>query len=345
MTTDKIGFIKEEIERSGFPLEFEIASILKERGWDVLPSSPYWDRDEEKWREIDVKAYKSFWVPPTESSIKPYGLTLSLIIECKRTEEFGWVFFQWPREPADMQRTWVKFHDFLTIVKRQAIFKGEMTSGRPPLPTEFRMFDLDPALVAEESLVTPEIARKLKFFSDLGIINPDTFSFLRTKMKSLSFKEVKLKKGKKTERREIFEALNSLIKATKYDMELCSKSIFAATSLAKRGHEKGKFEIMVWLPLLVFEGELYNWVDGNVEATNDTLVEGRCHTPHYFENMLISVVRKNRVGGFLSKVEEDSKKLLNQIVGKRDELDDQVKMIKESPNFGGYGYPLRRGYY
>jgi hypothetical protein len=38
---DKISFIREEVERSGLPLEFEVASALKKHGWRVLPSSPY----------------------------------------------------------------------------------------------------------------------------------------------------------------------------------------------------------------------------------------------------------------------------------------------------------------
>lgn len=46
MTKDEIDYIKGEIERSGFPLEMEVSSILKEDGWEVLPSSPYFDKDE-----------------------------------------------------------------------------------------------------------------------------------------------------------------------------------------------------------------------------------------------------------------------------------------------------------
>lgn len=342
-SNNEIGFIKEEIEKSGFPFEFKVATILKKNGWDVLPSSPYWDRDEGKWREIDIKAYKSFWVPPTESSTNPYGLTLALIIECKKTEKFGWVFFPWPRKSADMQRVWINYHDFLTIVKRQSLLKGEMTGSKMPLPTEFQMLDLDPALIVDyESLVTPEIAKELRFFSDLKIITPDAFGFLRSEMKSLSFKEVKLKKrGKVSERHEIFEALNMLIKATKYDMELHSTGIYAAASLAKKDHEKGKFEIAVWLPILMFGGELYTWINGNVETAGEILVEGRCHTRHYFENVVINVVRERRFEEFLSKIEENHRELLNRIVDKRDELDDQVKMIKESPYFSGGPVALR----
>jgi len=49
---DEASFIKQAIERSGFPFEMEIASLLsllKEEGWMGLPSAPYWDEDEGKW--------------------------------------------------------------------------------------------------------------------------------------------------------------------------------------------------------------------------------------------------------------------------------------------------------
>jgi len=56
---DKARFIKEQVDKSGFPFEMQIASVLKGDKLEVLPSVPYWDGDEEKWRDIDIKAYKS----------------------------------------------------------------------------------------------------------------------------------------------------------------------------------------------------------------------------------------------------------------------------------------------
>ena len=341
---DKISYIRKEVERSGFPLEFEVASVLKEHGWEVLPSSPYWDLDEGQWRETDMKAYKSLPVPPAGDSANPYTVTLALIVECKRTEEHAWVFFQWSREPGEMKMIRVKYHDFLTLTKRQALLKGEVVRGEVPPPFEFQAMDLDPALIEEEALVMPDVAKGLTFFSELEIVTPDTFSFLRSKMKTLSFKEMKLKKDQKrkaSERREIFEAIISLIKTLKHDMKLYSTGIYAAALLAKKAHEKGEFKVMVWLPVVVFEGELYSWEGGNITPAEEILVEGRCHTKRYFENVLVSVVRKSRFEGFLSELEEDLERLVNRMVEKRDKLDEQVKVIRESPSFS-YS---RRGYW
>ena len=48
--------IKKEIERTGFPLEIEISTLLEEDNWTVLSSSHYFDKDESEWGEIDIKA-------------------------------------------------------------------------------------------------------------------------------------------------------------------------------------------------------------------------------------------------------------------------------------------------
>jgi len=334
---NKAKFIRDQIEKSGFPFEMEIAFTLKGEKWEALPSSPYWDEDEEKWREIDIKAYKTIKRSLDGESLKPYSLSVALIIECKKTDEFGWVFFPWTRNALDMQLPRIQYLDFLTIVKRQSLLMDEVRLRRFPPPTELRLLNLDPNLFTPyQALVTPEVARRLKFFSELEVVTPETFKYLAAKEKALTYKEIKIGKVKGgTGRPEIFEAVNALVKATKYDMRLHSSAIYAGAELAKRTHEEGRFEIMVFLPILVFGGELYIWREGEVSETNQVLLEGRCHTRRYFENMLIGVVRNNYFKEFLSGIEKDSSWLANHICKKRTELDEQVKAIMESPYFDG----------
>jgi len=62
---------------------------------------------------------------------------------------------------------------------------------------------------------------------------------------------------------------------------------------------------MIFLPILVFGGELYTWIDGSVNESSEVLVEGKCATKRYFENMLINVVRENHFNEFLSKIDKD----------------------------------------
>jgi hypothetical protein len=335
---EKARFIKEAIEKSGFPFEMEIASILKQDGWDVLPSAPYWDEDEEKWREIDIKAYKSIDRCPDGQSLKPYSLCVALIIECKKTDEFAWVFFPWPRDARDIDFPRVNCVDFLTVVKRQSLLMAGMSRGETPSRAEIRMLDLDPDLFSSyQAMVTPEVARKLKFPSELGLLRANIFGFLVAQEKALTYKEIKLKKLRNTKGEsglhEIFEAVNVLIKATKHDMRLHSSAIYAGAEIKKMGHEQGRFEIMVFLPILLFGGDLYTWKNGNVNETNELLLEGRCHTRRYFDNMLIGVVKDNYFKEFLARIAEDSTQLSQWVCSQRDKLNEQVRMIVDSPYF------------
>ena len=334
MTKDEIDFIKKEIERSGFPLEIEVSSILKEDGWEVLPSSIYFDEDEKSWREIDIKAYKSADSSSQNESIKPYRLTLALIIECKKSEKFAWVFFPQPRSKEDLSRvTNIVSLDFLTVVKRQSLLKGEFNQIKLfPSLSELRFLNMDPNLITEEELVTPDIARKMKFLSELKIVPPGAFRHLAKGMKAKAYKEIKLeKKEKKSPPSEIFKAVNALIKATKYELILSSGGIYAGAYLTKKKTEmlleKGSLQIEIFIPILIFDGKLYSWLNGDVKREDEVLLEGRCHTRYYFENMLISVVKKEHFKQFLHNIDENFIKLIDCIYENKAKLDEQTKMI------------------
>lgn len=77
--------------KTGFPLEIEVSSIL-EKKWDVVNTASYFDQDEKTMRSIDIAATKSF------NDIAPHFLEVNLDIECKKDENFAWVFFTRPFE-------------------------------------------------------------------------------------------------------------------------------------------------------------------------------------------------------------------------------------------------------
>lgn len=77
--------------KTGFPLEIEVSSIL-EKKWDVVNTASYFDEDEKTMRSIDIAATKSF------NDIAPHFLEVNLDIECKKDENFAWVFFTRPFE-------------------------------------------------------------------------------------------------------------------------------------------------------------------------------------------------------------------------------------------------------
>lgn len=338
MAEDEIEFIKREIEKSGFPLEIEVSSILKEDGWEILPSSPYIDQDERKWREIDIKAYKSADIGSHGKSIKPYRLTLALIIECKKSEELAWVFFPQLRIKEELSRvTNMVSLDFLTVVKRQSLLREEFIhTKRLPSPSELRFLNMGSNLIIEEAIITPDIARKVKFLSELKIISPRAFRCLVKEMKAKAYKEIKLKKRKnKSPPSEIFEAVNALIKSTKYELMLSFSWIYAGAYLAKREaerlSERGGLGIDIFLPTLIFDGKLYSWLNGDVKREDEVLLEGRCHTKYYFENTLINVVKKERFKKFLYDINKDFIKLADRVYENREKLDRQTKIILKSP--------------
>lgn len=95
MTNNETEFLKQEIAKSGYPLESYVTSVISSRKNWILYFNPYfWDKDENKGREIDVKAaYSSDELYRKGSSV---FMSLSLVIECKRIRGNAWVFFKNP---------------------------------------------------------------------------------------------------------------------------------------------------------------------------------------------------------------------------------------------------------
>ena len=77
--------IKKAIEKTGFPLEYQVSKILQKRGWMVINNRYYIDDVEDSPREMDVLAYKV-------KSIDGINLYLTLLISCKKNDDNAWVF-------------------------------------------------------------------------------------------------------------------------------------------------------------------------------------------------------------------------------------------------------------
>jgi len=85
---EEIQRIKEDIWKSGLPLEIETSSKLKNYEWTVLIHDYYLDLEEGKNREIDICAFKRFDINCPDFNF----FHVSLIIECKKSEK-PWVFY------------------------------------------------------------------------------------------------------------------------------------------------------------------------------------------------------------------------------------------------------------
>lgn len=88
MAPNKQELLK-RIKESGFPLELRISAFLQRNSYSVAHAVYYVDKDEDKAREIDLRALKSyvFKIGGTD-----YQLRLCFLIECKKSTK-PWVIF------------------------------------------------------------------------------------------------------------------------------------------------------------------------------------------------------------------------------------------------------------
>lgn len=87
----EVDFIREQLMKTGFPVELEMISCLNFRGWRPTPHEYYFDYEESKAREIDIIAsrYPMKYAPN-------FDVFTLLAIECKKSETNAWIFFNAP---------------------------------------------------------------------------------------------------------------------------------------------------------------------------------------------------------------------------------------------------------
>jgi len=73
--------VKEFLNKTGFPFEWKMERVLREKKWEVVDIS-FLDLEEGKKREIDIVAAKTI-----------NDVDVCLIIECKYSERNSWIFF------------------------------------------------------------------------------------------------------------------------------------------------------------------------------------------------------------------------------------------------------------
>lgn len=106
--------LKDEISKSGFPLEIKSALTLEKLGWNTIPHVIYFNESRQCNNEIDLTAFKQ---------IKNTDLGLAfneLIVECKKQQKKPWVFFEGGRpnmkvttilaQPRETIYRWVDEH-------------------------------------------------------------------------------------------------------------------------------------------------------------------------------------------------------------------------------------------
>ena len=349
LTKGEKDYITKEIKRSGFPLEIEVAKVLEDKGWEVDPSSPYRDYDQGILREIDLIAHRAMQATLTGRPIAPYSAEVELVIECKKSEEFVWVFFPRPRGDDRGGAIWTEDPNFVQVIQRQ--YEQYRLQQDPFRRATFRREALQesfyPNIVDEAPLIDASTSRKLKALFHSGVYAPRYFECLLAPNRSMQFLEIKEMKGRASRPRiqsgksEIFEAVMTLAKAVRWKVMSFSTEIFhraAATKSEYRTEEKplsdeyASFSIAVVLPLIIFEGKLCSWSEQGVIEEKEILLEGRCHTERYNETLSMIVVSKDHFIEFIQQINEDLGRLAEAILLKKDELDKQTELIVKGVN-------------
>jgi len=91
--------VLDDLKKSGFPLEIYAGSAFSNRGWNVRHQAIFKDEAETKY--IDLIATKSLWAGRGHFG-RFKNLVVTVVCECKKSENTPWVFYTPPSSIQDM---------------------------------------------------------------------------------------------------------------------------------------------------------------------------------------------------------------------------------------------------
>lgn len=93
----------QEIQKTGFILEYRIANILRQAGWTVISNKYYEDDFEGSVREIDLLAYKV-------SKVQQVDVYTTLLVSCKKSAADIWALLARKINLKDPNSNWWPLH-------------------------------------------------------------------------------------------------------------------------------------------------------------------------------------------------------------------------------------------
>lgn len=152
MSSEKEKRILKDIEKSGYPLEVDVIEQFMKKYWSVFPQYPYFDKQKERMRAIDMVAYY-----PAE--MRAFFLPM-LIVECKKSEK-PWIFYSVP------------VYHLRNLEKHQQLMYGNVGLNIQFISTKFiGIFSLLPPGIDFEKHQTL-ISEMFKEIQELHFFNPD----------------------------------------------------------------------------------------------------------------------------------------------------------------------------
>lgn len=312
-------FVAEELRKSGFPLEIEVADILSENGWSVFSSFLYLDYDDDVHKELDIIANKVLKGQIDASDY--YNVQVELLIECKKREDKTWVFF--PREvtPSSHFQA-VSRMDSFDVARLCTEGKSEFSTYPKQIWTKLK----------PRKYIPPESAYQL-WSADA---TQSSFKSFFEEEKSLSFDAVKLENKEKREKKfnregertEIHNALGSLAKAAIYRQvqmaEVIQQLLDATLGEIVSGEDSvGQFYFHYFFPVLVFDGKLKVWKKGDVSDATGVMHEVTLRSADYSATKMLRVVTAGVFKEWLREFDKEAE----SFASKFSDLKEQIGLL------------------
>lgn len=103
------------LQRSGYLLEYRIASLLEARDWRVVPNYAFSDNKEGKTRELDVLASKQIELEDGLGAVR-----VLLLVECVNNESHPFVVFPRPNQHAGALQYCIRTGGWPLYIRRQS---------------------------------------------------------------------------------------------------------------------------------------------------------------------------------------------------------------------------------
>ena len=280
-----------KIKESGYPLEIEVSNVL-DKNYSLFNNAYYFDTETRQHRNIDIHASPIDRKEKYyEKRLAPFILRTEIAIECKKSDTHAWVFFTRPCEIGS------------EYTLAGGAIHGEFKSSVP---------------------VTEPYTDSFEWWL-LEIPNLHYSKFERI---AISYDEIKKKKDG-SQRREIFEAVQQLVKFTSYEIH---ESLLRRSKLPDLNPEE---ELIFYLfPVLVFDGDIFEVTfdsgEPKLEKRSHILLDTsyRCPYCEEVESFTVDIVHRAYFKEFMKILEADFQGLRKAIIKHHDELLKRAKEAK-----------------
>lgn len=279
----------EEIEKTGYPLEIEISSILDENNWFVLNQDYYRDEEQDKERTIDLFAVNVESYAGRMDEYKPFALSTDMVIECKKSNTHAWIFFTIPE------------------IYRTPYFTGQT-------------FEFLDAFADAKYSVLEEILPSFRDMRGESFLHYDKFQRIAVTSHEIRLDKKIAQKG----RNEIFESRNQIVKCISYHFGGLRKHVKAGSpsKLIRFFFPVIVFEGRMY-ECIVEKGKL------NLMEKNHILFRTHYRPKYHASPLSygIDVVKREYFRTFLKDIKADIHFLEERLIEKKDKIIESVDKV------------------